>query len=257
MLINKNGKPPLNVLILTATIAPRQGIGSTKRMDPEQREKDYLNAFIFYCNRLNYGVDYIIFGENSKSDISKFRDILKLKKIEQKVEIVSYDGLTHNPQYGKGYGEFKLVDNIMENSIIIKSLTYEDTIWKISGRYKILNFDKIIFAQPLIFDIYCNYKIHPKKWVDMYLMAWRKDAYVRYLKNQYHYFNETITFKAPEFILRKILEESSAKISYRFKIIPKVDVIAGSNDSPTLGLTGHLKYYIRILLKKFWPTLWV
>lgn len=247
----------MNVVVLTATINPKPGIGATKRIDSRDRENDYLLAFDFYLNQLDKGINYLIFGENSLSDLSKLKEMVKRRKFENKVEFISYNGMTHNPAFGKGYGEFKLVDYIMDNSIIINSLTNESTIWKITGRYIIVNILKLNETKPADFDIYCNYKIHPNNWVDMYLMAWKKKSYHKYLKGIYNEFCETITNEAPEFVFRRYLEETNAKVEPRFKLVPKVEAISGCNNKSTMELTGHLKYWIRVIMHKLLPELWL
>ena len=65
----------MNIVLLTSTIAPPKGIGSTTRLNILERENDYLISLEFYLNLLGKGIDKIIFAENSKHDLSK---ILKL-----------------------------------------------------------------------------------------------------------------------------------------------------------------------------------
>ena len=55
------------------------------------------------------------------------------------IEIISINGMDQHPSFGKGYFEFKLVDYVMKHSLIVKEAHADAKIWKISGRYKVLN----------------------------------------------------------------------------------------------------------------------
>jgi hypothetical protein len=83
------------------------------RTDPELRKGDYLRAMAFYEGLLRAGeLDRIVFVDNSKEDLS----FLSTAFPDQRIEYLSFDGLGYPPEYGRGYGEFLLLDWAMENA---------------------------------------------------------------------------------------------------------------------------------------------
>ena len=121
-----------NVLLLTATVTPPIGMPLLARTDPVQRLQDYTQALRFYLPLLGSTFDSIVLAENSASDISSLRRLAVEKGAQERVEFLSFFGLDHPPSYGRGYGEFKLVDYAMRHSQFLNGDAY---VWKCTGRY--------------------------------------------------------------------------------------------------------------------------
>lgn len=121
-----------NILLLTATITPPSGVISLARSDPSIRLDDYANALKFYLPLVGQCVDYIVFSDNSNSDVSSLQGLVNQAGVQEYVEFIIFDGLDYPPSYGRGYGEFKLVEHVMTHSEIINR-HQGSTVWKITG----------------------------------------------------------------------------------------------------------------------------
>src|SRR3569832_774634 len=121
-----------NVLVMTATIRPLAGIPSLARTDPALRLADYRSSLSFYVQLLGTSFDQLLFVENSASDLSTLKDEVTRADINSKVEFISFYGLDYNPKYGRGYGEFRLIDYAIATA---RTLESDDIIWKVTGRY--------------------------------------------------------------------------------------------------------------------------
>ena len=108
----------------------------------EERQKQYVNAILYYLKSTNYP---IVFTENSGIDISHlFQDAIDAGRMEY----LTFHG-NENKEKGKGYGECEIIRYALDNSKIIKS-TNEVRIVKITGRLVITNIRSIIFLHRIL-----------------------------------------------------------------------------------------------------------
>jgi hypothetical protein len=110
-----------NILLMTATITPPDHVPFLQRIDPHVRLQDYEKALKFYLSLMNRCIDSIIFAENSNSDVSVLQAIVDQAGVNEQVEFIVFDGLDYPPSYSRAYGEFKLIDYVMNNSQLINS----------------------------------------------------------------------------------------------------------------------------------------
>lgn len=249
-----------NILIMTATITPPAGVPYLKRTDPAARLLDYQNSLKFYLSHLDQCISSIVFAENSISDVSSLKEIVRLNKLEKKVEFLSFNGLDYPPQHGRAYGEFKLLDYVMSNSETIRSKDSEATVWKVTGRYIIRNFHEIVIRRPLNFDIYCNLRKIPKPWADMFLLGWSHEGYENFLKGIYLKLktNYDSAEVHPEEMFVQLLNNSKKmKIAKRFSEAPQIDGIRGSDNQGYLEGSNRIKFYLRTFAQKLFPWLWI
>jgi hypothetical protein len=134
----------MNILIMTATITPKADVRSLGRKDPALRRKDYEDALWFYGRLVGQCIDQIVFVENSESDLSSLKAIAEQLNIVDKIEFISFAGLDYPQMYGRGYGELFLLDHAMANSRFIRECDADTPIWKMTGRYIVLNLAKLI-----------------------------------------------------------------------------------------------------------------
>jgi hypothetical protein len=251
-----------NIILLTATITPKQGVPNLKRVDPNQRMEDYRHALDSYLPLLGSTVDGIVFSENSNTDISILRNLIDEKKLSDKVEFIVFDGLDYPPHYDRAYGEFKLLDHTMQKSEMICNHRESAVIWKITGRYKVTNLSQIILSQPSTFDIYCNFRNHPKFWVDTFLMAWTAIGYELCLKGIYEHLKTNVP-EVPlglsgEELLRSHLEKVQAhsRIVKRFKKTPFVSGTRGA-DNREYSTDNLWKTQVRSVASVLFPWIWI
>lgn len=120
-------------IVLTACINPN-GKGYTKLQDADIRRKQYEEALAFYLNSTDLP---IVFVENTMTDIShSFKRYIDSGRLEY----ICFDGNNYNNDWGKGYGEAKILIYGIENSRIIAQSQY---VIKITGRVIVRNIKRI------------------------------------------------------------------------------------------------------------------
>ena len=252
------GAAPRQVLLLTATIVPPADARSLVRRDAQLRLADYLDAFDFHLRELARGTaDALVLCENSGFDLAPFAARAQAAGLADRVELISFQGLDHPAGHGRGYGEFKLVDHAMAHSRLIAAAGDAVTVWKVTGRYKILNLRQLILGKPAGADLYCHCRNRPVRWVDMYLMAWNRAAYDEIIRGVYHRLRQDDTPKSAEQYLREVLDTGSfrARIVRRFRAVPQVDGIRGGDNLNYLAMKN--KYRARVLAHRLLPWLWI
>ncbi|MCF8271891.1 hypothetical protein [Chlorobium sp.] len=125
------------IIFMTGCIDPR-GMGLTVLSDKEERRKQYLDAIRFYLSASGVPV---LFVENSGTDIS---ENFKHEIAAGKLEIVTFSGNDYDKAKGKGYGEMLIVEEAIRASKLFGNAEF---IFKVSGRYKVLNVRSYIAFQ--------------------------------------------------------------------------------------------------------------
>ena len=251
----------LNILIMTATISPPADVPYLTRTNPEIRLKDYEKALEFYSSLVNRRIDYIVFAENSNSDVSALQKTVQKQGVQDRTEFLVFDGLDYPAAYGRAYSEFKLIDYTMSHSKIIQTHGSGAVIWKVIGRYLIRNLSNIISNQPSNFDLYCNFRRVPKPWADMYLLAWSSKGHQRFLRDIYlklttDYDNSPTN---PEELFINLLDQKTQEIKLirRINPAPIVDGVKGVDNKGYLEGRNLLKSRLRGLGRKLLPWLWI
>ncbi len=254
-----------NILLMTATITPPPGVPALVRTDPQVRLQDYEKALRFYMSLLNRGIDSIVFAENSNTDISILQDIVEQVGVTEKVEFIVFEGLDYPPSYGRAYGEFKLIEYVMNHSSLLKNQDKKILVWKVTGRYIVKNIAQIIAHKPTNFDIYLNHKTIPRKWTDLYLMAWTLNGYQAYLHNM-HYkilslrdLNKDLKSQPEETFIIDLLDQSieGIKVVRRFNVTPFTSGVRGWDNRNYSEGRNLLKFYLRSIACKLFPWLWL
>lgn len=251
---------PFNVLLLTATITPPEGAPLLSRTDPKSRLQDYEKALEFYLQLIGKGIDAIVFAENSNSDVSSLQNIVHQSGLEDKVEFLVFEGLDYPVNYSRAYGEFKLIDYTMAHSSTINQHKDNLLLWKITGRYIIKNIAKIIARKPSNVDIYVNLRKYPIPWADMYLLVWTTKAYEAFFGKILDKMIAEPTFQVhPEQVFIDLLEQplENLKVKKRFNVVPLIDGFRGSDNQNYSQGRNLRKYYIRSIVNKLLPWLWI
>lgn len=245
------------ILLMTSTIQPRAGEPLLARTDPKDRLNDYKKALSFYLTFLGKGIDKIVYVDNSAYDLMPLKELVP--DHENRVEFISYFGLDYDLSFGRGYGEFKLLDYAHKNSKTLLAGDKKDLILKITGRYLMLNFGSLLKKMPEGFQFYTNFRNRPVYWADMFFMAWDREFYSTYLYGLYPQLKLDQHGLAPEVIFRKYLEEQGPpdEICRRYPVIPRVDAPKGMNNKGYRNLTNSIKYYARALFNRLFPGFWI
>jgi hypothetical protein len=246
---------------MTATITPPSGVPFLSRTNPAVRLKDYEASLNFYLSLIGDQLDAIVFVENSNSDITSLKNLVEEKNLQSKVEFIVFDGLDYPPDYGRAYGEFKLIDYGVSHSQLIQAMDKNLITWKVTGRYIVKNLNQIIHHQPRKFDLYCNFRKIPKPWTDMFLLAWTTKGYETCIKGVYPRLRTDYEteIKHPEEMFNQILRaaKKDIKIFPRFKQTPYVDGVKGADNQDYLEGKNLLKFRLRALSSRLFPWIWI
>ncbi len=133
-------------------------------------------------------------------------------------------------------------------------------MWKVTGRYIVSNLCQIITRRPSNFDIYCTSRNIPKRWTDMFLLAWTLKGYQAFLQNIHH----KLIFDAersinPEQIFRDLLDRAVEDINIvrRFSVIPLIYGVRGLDSQNYSEGRDLWKFYLRSIACKLFPWLWI
>jgi hypothetical protein len=115
-------------------VDPR-GVVFVKRDDPRERFEDYRWALSKWVERDDF--DKLIFVENSGYDISELHEFVDKSALNSdSVEFLSFDGQDFPRELGKGYGETRNFQHVLDNS---KVLSDDDMFVRSNGRYYVEN----------------------------------------------------------------------------------------------------------------------
>jgi hypothetical protein len=206
--LNGDRKP---VILLTGCINP-MGMSFTKLQNPDIRRVQYIDAIKFYLKTTD---NVIVFVENSGNDISGEFDQ------QDRLEIITFSGNNYDNVLGKGYGEMLILKYAFENSSFIKR---NSSICKITGRYKVLNVNRILQSYS---KSDCNVMVDlPKrmKYADSRIFIADKPFFINFLFKNLDLINDSegVYFEHAlnKAVLQSIIENYSyLPLKYRARII--------------------------------------
>jgi hypothetical protein len=249
---------PAGVVLMSATITPSKDMPGSTRMDPTVRMNDYMEALKYYETMPPEVIDRIVFLENSDTDLSPLKNALQ-KKSFSKVEFISVSS-DAPPSMGKGYGEFRMFDEGLERSELIKP---HDHVWKVTGRLKVLNMADLVRSAPADYEVYCDLRDVPfigeslggNLWMELRTFAFRRDAYDRYFKGE---FGSAFVLEKKFFETMKAQVVAGNKnIVPRFRIQPVFDGYSGHSNANYRSPRYIGKEKLRTVVRKLAPGLWL
>ena len=159
------------ILLITATVTPQANMPNLKVVNPQERVHQYLESIRFLVQSGATSIfEKIYLAENSGYDLTLFRHALIEAKCE--VELVSIQPRVDG-RVGRCLSEFLLIDDAMKVESLAQALERGCVLWKITGRYSILNLNKIVSNQA-DYDININMRRYPKKWADLFLFSFNR-----------------------------------------------------------------------------------
>lgn len=219
---------------------------------------DYVEALKYYESVAPDVVDRIVFLENSDTDMAPLKNALQRKSYKN-VEFISVSS-DYPPSKGKGYGEFRMFDEGLLASDVIKG---KDHIWKVTGRLKILNIEELIRSAPEEYEVYCDLRDVPiigeslggNLWMELRTFAFRRDAYDRYFRGQ---FSKSFVLEKEFFkTMRNELNSANMGIVPRFRVQPIIDGYSGYSNANYRSPSYKAKEKLRMIARKVAPGLWL
>jgi hypothetical protein len=250
----KQPSPTKHILLMTATITPHNA-RNLARTDPVARLQDYHQALGFYLGLIDRPLHGIVFVENSDSDVTTLRQLVASRGLTGRVEFLCNYGVHLYSEKGRAHGEFKLLDYAMAASIMVIDAGVNHVVWKITGRYTVKNLASMIASAPRGFDAYVDMKDHPRRWMDMRLMAWTSTGYDRIFRGV----ADDLDAKTHEILMREYLPKRAqgARLVPRFSKEPFVDGVRGWDNSNYSKGSKLLKCYVRSVGRVLAPWYWI
>ena len=239
---------------MTATITP-QNARNLARTDPVARLQDYNEALGFYLGLIDRPLHGIVFVENSDSDVTTLRQLVASRGLSGRVEFLCNYGVHLYSEKGRAHGEFKLLDYAMTASIMVIEAGANHVVWKITGRYTVKNLASMIASAPRGFDAYVDMKDHPRRWMDMRLMAWTSTGYDRIFRGV----ADELDSKTHEMHMRDYLPKRAqgARLVPRFSKEPFIDGVRGWDNNNYSKGSELLKCYVRSVGRVLVPWYWM
>lgn len=250
-------KPAL--LVLTATITPPDGVPNLKRVAPSLRRLDYTDALRFYLSLPNGVLDRIVFLENSESDLSDLRELANSEGGGKCVEFISFQGLDYPPEYGRAYGEFKMLDYGMQHSSLLKALDENDCFWKVTGRLKVLNLNHLIETAPPSYKLLMDFLRKPTLMADLRLLSCSRTGYRQLFEGLYVSLREdALKMSADGYCYLLWVDRlNELGIVPRHRWQPKIGGVGGQHNIDYLAGMNIAKYCIRVATRRLLPELWI
>lgn len=157
-------------LLLTATVAPPDGVPFLTRTDPAVRLADYCEALRLYLSLADEVVDRIVLADNSASDLSRLEEVVAASGSRKDVELLSFAGHEFPVEQGRSVGETYLIDDALSRSRILSTLGENDLFWKVTGRLRVRNLERLVVSTPDC-DLYIDLRRYRLQWADTRVFA--------------------------------------------------------------------------------------
>lgn len=224
-------------MLLTGTVNTRNK-DFTLLNNPQIRKEDYIETIWYYLKRFNYP---IVFVENSSEDLSMYFT----SEIENNIlEILSFEGNNYSQTLGKGTGEMRCIEYGISHSKIIDQNTF---VFKITGRYKVLNLHKFISFykrhsdMELLADLTGNFKFSQSG-----IVGFKPFFAQKYLVKYQSILNDSAGIYFEHALAKAVLEAMSGGIRfYIFKYYPKIKAISGTTDK------AYRKSFLYLIPRRF------
>lgn len=247
---------------MTATITPPAGVPALQRVDPTERLTDYESALSFYLGLPANVIDRVVFAENSDSDLGSLERIADERGDGKQVELLSFNGLDYPVEHGRAVGEMRLIDTALRRSRLLGALAGDDLFWKVTGRLRFMNLDRLITGAPPGVELYADFRRYPRHWVDIRVFACTPRAFRGLLLPRVDLLRQDeldgSPYSAPEERLfdELILERERAQIVPRLRAEPRIQGHSGHGDD--YGRASRRVWSAgRAMIRRLCPPLWI
>ena len=245
-----------NILLLTATIAPKTGTQSLSHSDPDARLRNYVEALDFYLNELERATfDHIVFVENSGHPLDVLEARAVAKRLTDKVSFIS----SHSP-LGPDNPRFFLELNLLCAAMadpLFDSFASDARFWKVTGRYIVKNVRQIVRTAPPAADIYVNSRAYPVKWSEFFIAAFNTQAFELVFARNLERFRSVDNGEELLFELLNDEPRAGLTIVQRFRRVVSLRGMRGWDGRQYDDLRGRLGRIVRIVANRVAPGLWI
>jgi hypothetical protein len=247
---------------MTATITPPAGVPALQRVDPADRLADYEGALKFYLSLPASVVDRVVFAENSDTDLGSLDRIAQEHGGGKEVELLTFDGLDYPVEHGRSVGETRLIDTALERSRLLGALAPDEPFWKVTGRLRFTNLDRLIATTPAGRELYVDFRRIPRPWVDTRVFACTPRAFRELFVSREPLMRQDVLdrsgYSAPE---ERMFEElmplrERARIAPRLRLEPRVEGYSGQG-ADYARPSRRIWTAARGIARRLVPPLWI
>jgi hypothetical protein len=257
-------------LLMTASIIPIPGMerAGLTRLDPRQRERDYLDALTYYL-RHHPRLKRITFVENSGANLDNLRrvaDSPQTNPYGKDVEFVALNCNNHPADFGGGFGEWRLMDRAYD---ISRHLAHRRYFAKMTGRQWLLNFTRLLEKVTSPFDFLCDTrntslpgllglrKGEQVRYIDARFWVTTPDFYHRHVRYLYRQHSQGVFCLEPALYDALMPLRAAEPIIYRFPVQPAFRGIAGHMHKDYGSWRERLKSGVRATARHLAPSIWL
>lgn len=246
---------------MTATITPPAGVPALQRVNPAERLADYERALSFYLGLPASAIDRVVFAENSESDLGSLERIAQGQGRGKQVELLTFDGLDYPIEHGRGVGETRLIDTALARSRLLGELAAGEPFWKVTGRLRFTNLDRLIATTPAGCELYVDFRRFPRRWVDTRVFACTPRAFRELFVSRLPLMRQDDLdrsgYSAPEERLYEELlpERQTGRLAPRLRVEPRIEGISGQGGDyarPSRRAWSAARRTIRRLCPPLW-----
>jgi len=228
------------ILLLTGTIQTNNDMYKTLLVNSELRKSQYISSIEYWLKSTTLP---IVFVENSNTDISPY---FKEAIVNQRLEILTFYGNDYPNYLGKGMGEMKCFEYAHAHS---KFIANADFIFKVTGRHKILNFNKFLNAKEIkscdVFaDVIFNYTM-----VDSRFFGYTPIFFQKYLLPYKTYLNDSENRYFEHILARALFKSLSDGLNFLpFMFSLRIDGMSGTSNKKYNS--SFISWFIKNSIKK-------
>jgi len=215
----------MSILIITSTVNVNSNL--TYLIDAKTRLKQYVDSIDYYLSSTL--ITKIIICDNSGFDYSDNIALIEIaKKNNKQIEFLAFHGnKTEIKNLGKGFGEGEIMSHVFSKSKLIKQ---EDiSFFKVTGRLKILNIDKILASVKSNDNYFNRVNLNPfvnLKKVDTRFYKCSKQDFKLIFEDVYKEVNDSQGVFLEHVYYNTLIKN---KIEFKsFKVLPNFSGISGS-----------------------------
>ncbi|SOB81146.1 hypothetical protein SAMN06297144_1420 [Sphingomonas guangdongensis] len=245
-----------NILLLTATIAPKSGTQSLTHANPIARLQNYVDALNIYLGELDRGtMDHLVFAENSGHPLAALEAQVAAKGLTERVTFLSSVSPL-GPDNPRFFLELDLLCAAFSDARL-PAFPPDARFWKVTGRYVIRNVREIVRTAPADADIYVNSRTYPVKWSEFFIAAFNQRAFDLVFAHNLERFR---TINNGEELLFHLLNEeppAALTIVQRFRRVVSLSGQRGWDGRRYDDLRGRFGRAVRIVANRLAPGLWI
>jgi len=249
-------------IIITATVIPDPDVPMLAVRDPAVRLTEYLSALPHHLHAAREIAADVVLAENSGADLRPFAEAAERQGFPHHFELLPCESSAGH--LGRGYGELRMIADAFRGSSAIKRLGEDELVWKVTGRYRVLNLGRLASSAPKV-DLYCNLRtvsLDPRqrnlRWVDQWAFAMTPRGFDRYVRPVIGALERGETTSSETLLAQTIFDHrDDARVAPRFAVEPRVSGVAAWDGRSYDRFRTRLFHTGAAAMRRIAPSIWI